>query len=70
VTRGRTKRRELRRAILKRSRERRRNGRRVAWVEYDAATVDMLVKRGLLGDGITDRRAIDDALTRLIKSLD
>ena len=40
VMRRRNKHRELRRAILQRSRERRRNGRRVALVEYDAATVD------------------------------
>ena len=50
----RNKRRELHRAIQRRSRERRRNDRRVAFVEYDAATVDLLVRRGLIADGVTD----------------
>jgi hypothetical protein len=67
--------REARRLILQRSRERRRNGRRIALVEYDGATVDMLVRRGLLTDGAIDARAIDaraiaNAMTRLHKSLE
>jgi hypothetical protein len=61
--------REMHRAIQRRSRERRRNGRRVAFVEHDAATVDMLVRQGLIADGVTDARAIGEALTRLIKLL-
>jgi hypothetical protein len=63
------KRRGLHRAIQRRSRERRRNGRRVAFVEYDATTVDLLVRRRLIADGVTDARAIGEALTRLIKLL-
>jgi hypothetical protein len=61
--------REMHRAIQRRSRERRRNGRRVALIEYDATTVDVLVRRRLIADGVTDARAIGEALTRLIKLL-
>jgi hypothetical protein len=63
------RRRATHRLILQRSRERRRQGRRIALVEFDEATVDMLVRGGWLNDGATDTPTIANAISRLLKSL-
>jgi hypothetical protein len=66
----RTKRRELRRAIARRARDRQRNGRMVCMVEVDEAMIDVLVRAGVLADGISDRREIAGAIVRLVRSRD
>jgi hypothetical protein len=64
------RRRELRRAIARRARDRQRNGRMVCMVEVDEAMIDVLVRAGHLRDGISDRREIAGAIARLVRSRD
>jgi hypothetical protein len=62
------RRRELRRAIARRARDRQRNGRMVCMVEVDEAMIDVLVRDGHLRDGISDRREIAGAIARCVRS--
>lgn len=64
------RRRELRRAIARRARDRQRNGRMVCMVEVDEAMIDVLVRAGVLADGVSDRREIAGAIARLVRSRD
>lgn len=65
----RDRKRAMHRAIMARSRQRQREGRRVALVEVDGAIIDMLVRRGLLADGVSDMRVIAGAIARLLTLL-
>jgi hypothetical protein len=61
--------REMHRAIVARSRQRRKAGRVMVMVEVDEAMIEILVREGLLRDGASSRE-IAGAIARLVRSCD
>jgi hypothetical protein len=66
----RTKRqRELHRAIMRRSRERRRAGRMYVGFDANETMIDLLTRCELLPEGDTNARAVAEAIARLLNAL-
>jgi hypothetical protein len=61
--------REMHRAIMARSRQRRKAGRVMVMVEVEEAMIEILVREGLLRDGASGKE-IAGAIARLVRSRD